>query len=103
MLSVFRAKSCCSKKDTRRAAQRAAAKETDAYWAEDFEDESWQDWEYDESYFEDDGDEWVDDDEVPEELEEAYDEAEEAYATWQGARRKMGELARARGFTPCLP
>jgi hypothetical protein len=59
------------------------------------------DW-YDEAYYEDDGDDWVDDDEVPPELDEAYSDAEEAYATWQDAHKKMNELSRARGFYPVV-
>ncbi len=52
-----------------------------------------------EAYYEGE-DKLLDDDEVPEELDEAYDVAEEAFVIWQDARKKMNELARTRGFYP---
>jgi hypothetical protein len=39
---------------------------------------------------------------VLEDLDEAYNVCEEAFATWQDARNKMTELARARGFYPVV-
>ena len=37
---------------------------------------------------------------VPEDLESAADQVEEAFATWQESRRLMNEMAKARGFYP---
>ncbi len=94
------------KKDQRRATQRAGARPAETYFGEDFvgEYEYYDDEEayYDEAYYEDDGDEHVEDEEVPPELDEAYDEVEEAYANWQDSRKKMTELSRARGFYPVV-
>lgn len=39
-----------------------------------------------------------DDDDIPQEVEDAYKAHAEAYATWHDARKEMNELARARGF-----
>ena len=84
--------------DVRRAAGRAAARTAETCFGEEEYDE-----EYEEDiYYEDEGDEAVEDDEIPQELDEAYYECEEAMATWQEARRKMNELARARGFYPVV-
>ena len=39
---------------------------------------------------------------VPEDLESAADQVEEAFATWLESRRLMNEMAKARGFYPAM-
>ena len=87
------------------ATHRASAKPSEAYFGEDFEEYDYYEEEeayYEEAYYEDDGEEYAEDEGVPPELDEAYDEVEEAYANWQDSRKKMTELFRARGIYPVV-
>ena len=54
---------------------------------------------YDDTYY-DEGEDYAEgeDEPIPEELEQASDAAEEAYAAYADARAKMRELAASRGF-----
>ena len=70
------------RKDTRRSAHRAGSKPTEAYFADDYDyehdDEAYyeeDDW-HEEAYYEDDGDDWVEEEEIPQDLDEAYNDAE---------------------------
>ena len=69
------------------------------------DEEPWEEYE-DEAYVADSyEDPWWDEvppAEVPEELDEAYDDAEEAYVNWVDSRRRMKELANSRGFYPVV-
>ncbi len=62
------------------------ANKSDKYTAEDFE-EDWCEEAFEEEAYYEEEDEWLDDDEVPEDLGGAYDVAEEAFAIGQDARR----------------
>lgn len=58
-------------------------------------DQEW--WQDDEAFFE-----YDDEDDVPEELEEAMDQADEAYVSYVESRKRMKELALSRGFYPVV-
>ena len=76
------------------------AKEENYYEEEDeiwYEEEEWDDWFEDEVYEAEDEEE-----DVPEELEEAMDQADEAYASYIESRKRMKELALSRGFYPIV-
>ena len=64
----------------------------------------WHEWHEDDAYahdsWEDEQPDAEEHESVPEDLESAADQVEEAYATWQESRRLMNEMAKARGFYP---
>ena len=70
----------------------------------EYEFDEWHEWHEDDVYAHDAWeDEQLDAEEhesVPEDLESAADQVEEAFATWQESRRLMNEMAKARGFYP---
>ncbi len=86
------------RRDVKRAGHRAQAKVKTYYacGAAEWEDDWYDEYEEDAYYEDDEG--YLAEDEEPEELDEALEACEEAHATWQEARMKITELARARGF-----
>ena len=81
--------------------EEAYFEDEDDEWFEEYavedmtgEQEWWQD---EETFFE-----YDDEDEVPEELEEAMDQADEAYVSYVESRKRMKELALSRGFYPVV-
>ena len=93
-----------SSRDLGRQSNPSAKEETyyeeeDEIWYEEAED--WvDDWYDDEEAFE--VGEYDNDDDIPEELEEAMDHADEAYVSYVESRKRMKELALARGFYPVV-
>jgi len=73
-----------------------------AYDYEDgYDEEAYETYDYD-GYEEEPYEAYYEEDEVPEDLERAADECEEALTSYHEARKKMRELATARGFYPVV-
>ena len=70
----------------------------------EYEFDEWHEWHEDDVYthdtWEDEQPDAEEHESVPEDLESAADQVEEAFATWQESRRLMNEMAKARGFYP---
>ena len=70
----------------------------------EYESDEWHEWHEDDVYahdtWEDEQPDAEEHESVPEDLESAADQVEEAFATWQESRRLMNEMAKARGFYP---
>ena len=78
----------------------------DTFYEDEFEEEFFEDleepeWWANEAYYEE---EWPEDDEeIPDELESLADEVEDAFVNYMDSRKRMKELALARGFTRSWP
>ena len=70
----------------------------------EYEFDEWHEWHEDDVYthdtWEDEQPDAEEHESVPEDLESAADQVEEAFATWQESRRLMNEMAKERGFYP---
>ena len=94
-----------SARDLGRMVSSGAKEET--YYEEDDEEwfeeaaiaEEWDEW-YDEEAF--GADEYDEEYDIPEELEEAMDQADEAFVSYVESRKRMKELALSRGFYPVV-
>ena len=68
-----------------------------------YEEEYGDDWNYESYDYEDQEDEtYYEEEEVPEDVEEALDETEDAFVNYMESRRRMRELALSRGFCPIV-
>ena len=95
-------------KELQRVAQRLAGKVKHSdinladEWQEGWPEETYAEDDEGEPDAEDDDEEWAEEEEVPPELDEAYEMMEEANVGYEEARKIMTSLATARGFYPVV-